>query len=226
MWACGRGQTDTHTDTHTDTQTLVPTIHFASSTTHAKCNNGNILISNHSVVVVISWTSPQSDHIDARVGGCCQSALIWLGLLASWATRRKCPRTIRKPSKRCRSSVEGLMRRSVIPKSGCIRTTLYARCLQNGYQRQGYDHICESVWRCNKMVVPGEHILMCLLLLNPVIHTTPMLRCLHWLRITERIEYKLVNHSTSSLFNVIAENWLFISYHHCSTMSSSLRLKI
>jgi len=33
VWAYGRGQTDT--------QTLVTTIHFASSTTHAKCNNNN-----------------------------------------------------------------------------------------------------------------------------------------------------------------------------------------
>ena len=32
-----RPQTDRHT--HTDTQTRVTTIHFASSTTHAKCNN-------------------------------------------------------------------------------------------------------------------------------------------------------------------------------------------
>ena len=31
-------QTDTHRDTHTDTETRVTTIHFASSTTHAKCN--------------------------------------------------------------------------------------------------------------------------------------------------------------------------------------------
>jgi len=35
VWAYGRGQTDTHTHT----QTCVTTIHFASSTTHAKCNN-------------------------------------------------------------------------------------------------------------------------------------------------------------------------------------------
>jgi len=33
VWACGEGQT------HTDTQTAVSTIQFASSTTHAKCNN-------------------------------------------------------------------------------------------------------------------------------------------------------------------------------------------
>ena len=45
MWACGRGQTDTQTNrqtdrqTHTYTQTSVTTIHFASSRTHAKCNN-------------------------------------------------------------------------------------------------------------------------------------------------------------------------------------------
>ena len=35
MLACGRGQTHTQTDT----QTRVTTIHFASSTTHAKCKN-------------------------------------------------------------------------------------------------------------------------------------------------------------------------------------------
>jgi len=35
VWAYGRGQTDTQTDT----QTRVTTIHFASSTTHAKCND-------------------------------------------------------------------------------------------------------------------------------------------------------------------------------------------
>jgi len=40
VWAYGRGQTDrqTDTDTHADTQTRVATIHFVSSTTHAKCN--------------------------------------------------------------------------------------------------------------------------------------------------------------------------------------------
>jgi len=35
VWAYGRGQTDRHTDT----QKHVTTIHFASTTTHAKCNN-------------------------------------------------------------------------------------------------------------------------------------------------------------------------------------------
>ena len=39
VWAYGRGQTDTQTHTQTDTQTRMTTIHFASSTTHAKCNN-------------------------------------------------------------------------------------------------------------------------------------------------------------------------------------------
>jgi len=32
-------QTDRHTHTHTHTQTRVTIIHFASSTTHVKCNN-------------------------------------------------------------------------------------------------------------------------------------------------------------------------------------------
>jgi len=35
LWAYGRGQTHRQTDT----QTRVTTIHFASSTTNAKCNN-------------------------------------------------------------------------------------------------------------------------------------------------------------------------------------------
>ena len=39
-----RGQTETQTYTQTDTQTCVTTIHFASSTTHAKCNNNKDLI--------------------------------------------------------------------------------------------------------------------------------------------------------------------------------------
>jgi len=34
VWAYGHGQTDRHTDT----QARVTTIHFASSTAHAKCN--------------------------------------------------------------------------------------------------------------------------------------------------------------------------------------------
>jgi len=38
VWANGRGQTDRQTDT----QTRVPTIHFASSTTYAKCNDTTI----------------------------------------------------------------------------------------------------------------------------------------------------------------------------------------
>jgi len=39
VWACGRRQTDRHTHV----QTRVTTIHFASSTTHAKCNQRIIL---------------------------------------------------------------------------------------------------------------------------------------------------------------------------------------
>jgi len=39
VWVYGREQTHTQRDTHRDTQMRVTTIHFASSTTHAKCNN-------------------------------------------------------------------------------------------------------------------------------------------------------------------------------------------
>jgi len=38
VWAYGRRQTDGQTDRGTDRQTRVTTIHFVSSTTHAKCN--------------------------------------------------------------------------------------------------------------------------------------------------------------------------------------------
>jgi len=38
MYECGDWQTDRQTDRHTNTQTRVTNIHFASSTTHAKCN--------------------------------------------------------------------------------------------------------------------------------------------------------------------------------------------
>ena len=39
VWECGRGQTDIQTDRLSDAQTRVTTIHFASSTTRAKCND-------------------------------------------------------------------------------------------------------------------------------------------------------------------------------------------
>ena len=39
VWADGRGQTDRQTDT----QTRVTTIHFASSTTHAKCKERKLI---------------------------------------------------------------------------------------------------------------------------------------------------------------------------------------
>ena len=41
-----RPRTDTHRHTHTDTQTRVTTIHFASSTTHAKCNEPYLRYTN------------------------------------------------------------------------------------------------------------------------------------------------------------------------------------
>jgi len=40
VWAYGRGQTDTQTDT----QARVTTIHFASSTTHAKCSDFSLVM--------------------------------------------------------------------------------------------------------------------------------------------------------------------------------------
>ena len=42
VWECGKRQTtrQTQTQTETQTKTCVSSIHFASSTTHAECNNG------------------------------------------------------------------------------------------------------------------------------------------------------------------------------------------
>ena len=42
VWECGEGQTETQTNRYTESQTAVITVHFASSTTHAKCNKFNI----------------------------------------------------------------------------------------------------------------------------------------------------------------------------------------
>jgi len=44
MWECGEGQTDTQTDTQI--QARITNIHFASSTTHTKCNNDGIINMN------------------------------------------------------------------------------------------------------------------------------------------------------------------------------------
>jgi len=42
-------QTDTHRERQTDTQARVTTIHFASSTTHAKCNYSETAVKKGSV---------------------------------------------------------------------------------------------------------------------------------------------------------------------------------
>ena len=55
VWAYGRGQTDRQTYT----QTRVTTIHFASSTTHAKCNN-------------LIWIAPEFQRLRRRT--CAESA--------------------------------------------------------------------------------------------------------------------------------------------------------
>jgi len=57
VWACGRGQTDTHTDT----QTRVTTVHFASSATHAKCNN-------EFNICPMSWSSQVSTFLLLSLG--------------------------------------------------------------------------------------------------------------------------------------------------------------
>jgi len=47
VWECGEGQTPTHKHT----QTCVTNIHFASTTTHAKCNNWKCTKRNNPVLV-------------------------------------------------------------------------------------------------------------------------------------------------------------------------------
>jgi len=83
VWAYGRGQTDRQTDRHT--QTRVTTIHFASSTTHAKCNDVDhlkqVLISCWDTIsqelineVIVQWSKrlllvirSQDGHIEHRL---------------------------------------------------------------------------------------------------------------------------------------------------------------
>jgi len=62
VWAYGRGQTDRHTHTHTDTQTRVTTLHFASSTTHAKCNKSS---------AVAEMGDRGHNRHGPKRGGCC-----------------------------------------------------------------------------------------------------------------------------------------------------------
>jgi len=65
VWAYGRGQTDTQTHTHTqtDTQTRVTTIHFASSTTHAKCNKNNNDSCTHTALFQDYSGEPEPEEI-------------------------------------------------------------------------------------------------------------------------------------------------------------------
>ena len=61
VWACGRGQTRRQTDrqTHrqTDTQTRVTTIHFASSSTQAKCTSGQNNLTQGRIATAHGWFS-------------------------------------------------------------------------------------------------------------------------------------------------------------------------
>jgi len=56
-----RPLTDTHTDTQADTQTRVTTVHFASSATHAKCNN-------EFNICPMSWSSQVSTFLLLSLG--------------------------------------------------------------------------------------------------------------------------------------------------------------
>jgi len=68
VWAYGRGQTDrqTYTHSHTDTQTRVTTIHFASSTTHAKCNDDDSVDDSDEDGAITTGCSFASVHVDRR----------------------------------------------------------------------------------------------------------------------------------------------------------------
>jgi len=63
VWECGEVQADRHTDRdrHKHTQTAVTTIHFASSTTHARCNH--VACSCNSLSLSASIYTSQTCHI-------------------------------------------------------------------------------------------------------------------------------------------------------------------
>jgi len=48
------------TDTQTDTQTAVTNIHFASSTTHAKCNNNCVKTKTSAGLTTMTWGSAEN----------------------------------------------------------------------------------------------------------------------------------------------------------------------
>ena len=70
VWAYGRGQTDTQIHT----QTRVTTIHFASSTTHAKCNKWDVCLRQVSSIIKVWSLKPFSSityhpHISLESSG-------------------------------------------------------------------------------------------------------------------------------------------------------------
>jgi len=69
VWAYGRGQTDTQTQTDRQTHTRVTKIHFASSTTHAKCNDclHLHLFTFTSKIVIVSQYAVSMDPGDHRL---------------------------------------------------------------------------------------------------------------------------------------------------------------
>jgi len=66
-------QTDTHTET--DTQTRMTTIHFASSTTHAKCNKLKVLVVTVVAVVwyslkTVNFSYPSCSYLPSDISHC------------------------------------------------------------------------------------------------------------------------------------------------------------
>jgi len=69
VWAYGRGQTHRQTDT----QTRVTTIHFVSSTTHAKCNKAYSEYKHVLANVLRSRYVASTPPLEARSSGRCSN---------------------------------------------------------------------------------------------------------------------------------------------------------
>jgi len=93
VWAYGRGQTDTQT------QTRVTTIHFASSTTHAKCND---VTSGSKSSQCVSIYSDAEQLLTCKLHGC----IVWN------ATELACPSAHWSPQPKRQISVQPFLRSS------------------------------------------------------------------------------------------------------------------
>jgi len=82
VWACGGGETDT--------QTSVTTIHFASSATHAKCNNNEYVAHDSFIFLHSSLRRIMNDNLSKLTSNDDLTVILIAGALCSNVSRIKC----------------------------------------------------------------------------------------------------------------------------------------